>query len=107
MWNPSTCTCDCNKYCEVGQYLDYDNCVCRKKLIDYLIEECINIVDMETKKNNDDNDDNTNFYFILFIIFLVLYVLSIVGLIYYYRKDNNKKIFSRMYNIVYSCDNTY
>ena len=39
MWNPSTCTCECDKYCGTGQYLDYDNCVCRKKLIDYLIEE--------------------------------------------------------------------
>ena len=31
MWNSSTCTCECNKYCEVGQYLDYENCECRKK----------------------------------------------------------------------------
>ena len=23
MWNPSTCACECDKYCEVGQYLDY------------------------------------------------------------------------------------
>ena len=30
MGNPSTCTCECDKYCEVGQYLDYKNCVCRK-----------------------------------------------------------------------------
>ena len=50
IWNPSTCTCDCNKYCEVGLYLDYDNCVCRKKLIDYLIEQCTNIADIENKK---------------------------------------------------------
>ena len=50
MWNPSTRTCECNKYCGNGQYLDYDNYVCRKKLIDYLIEECTNIVDMEIKK---------------------------------------------------------
>ena len=45
MWNPSTCTYECNKYCEVGQYLDYENCVCRKKLINYLIEQCTSIAD--------------------------------------------------------------
>ena len=28
MWNPSSCMCECDKYCEVGQYLDYKNCVC-------------------------------------------------------------------------------
>ena len=25
MWNPSTCACECDKYCEVSQYLDYKN----------------------------------------------------------------------------------
>ena len=29
MWNPSTCECECDKYCGNGQYLDYDNCICR------------------------------------------------------------------------------
>ena len=82
IWNPSTCTCDCNKYCEVGQYLDYDNCICRKKLIlfDYLIEQCTNIVDIENKNNLINN---TNIYFILFIIFLILCILLIMGLIYH------------------------
>ena len=94
IWNPSTCTCDCNKYCKVGQYLDYGNCVCRKKLIDYLIEQCTNIVDIENKNNliNNDNNDNNdnNIYFILFIIFLILLILLIMGLIYY-RKNSIKK----------------
>ena len=26
--------------CDVGEYLDYENCKCRKRLIDKLIEEC-------------------------------------------------------------------
>ena len=30
-----------------------------------------------------------------------------MGLIYYYRKNSNKKISNKMYNIVYSCDNAY
>ena len=38
MWNPSTRACECDKYCEVAQYLDYCECMCRKKLIDDLIE---------------------------------------------------------------------
>ena len=25
---------------DVGEYLDYSNCKCRKKLIDKLVEEC-------------------------------------------------------------------
>ena len=40
IWNPSNCECECNKSCNIVEYLDYSNCKCRKKLIDPLIEEC-------------------------------------------------------------------
>ena len=53
MWNPSTYSCECDKYCKVGQYLDYKNCVCRKKLTDDLIEQCTSIVDTEIKNGID------------------------------------------------------
>ena len=39
-WNPSNCKCECDKSCDIGDYLDYENCKCRKKLIDKLVEEC-------------------------------------------------------------------
>ena len=29
--NPSNCKCEYDKSCDVGQYLDYANCKCRKK----------------------------------------------------------------------------
>ena len=93
MWNPSTCACECEKFCETGQYLDYENCVCRKKIIDDLIEQCTSIIDMEirskelgsTVKNNtlSSNESSNNTYFILFIVFLVLFILFLVGFIYY------------------------
>ena len=31
---------ECDKSCDVGEYLDYKNCKCRKGLIDKLVEEC-------------------------------------------------------------------
>ena len=34
IWNPSNCECEC----DVGEYLDYKNCKCRKKLVDKLVE---------------------------------------------------------------------
>ena len=40
IWNPSNCKCECDKSCDFGEYLDYENCKCRKRLIDKLIEEC-------------------------------------------------------------------
>ena len=31
IWNPSNCECECDKACDVGEYLYYENCKCRKK----------------------------------------------------------------------------
>ena len=27
-WNPSNCEYECDKSCDVGEYLDYENCKC-------------------------------------------------------------------------------
>ena len=40
IWNPSNCECECDKACDFGDYLDYENCKWRKKLVALLIEEC-------------------------------------------------------------------
>ena len=34
VWNPSNRDCECDKSCDVGGYLDYENCKCRETLID-------------------------------------------------------------------------
>ena len=98
IWNP----CECDRYCETSQYLDYKNCVCRKKIIDELIEQCTSIADMDIKNNtlskkNDESFSNT--YLILFIVFLVLFILFLVGFIYYWRKNNivTKKLLDFIY----------
>ena len=39
IWNPSYCECECDKACDVGEYLDYGNCKWRKKLVARLVEE--------------------------------------------------------------------
>ena len=43
-WNASNCECEFDKLCDVGEYLDYKNCKCRKRLIDKLVEECSEII---------------------------------------------------------------
>ena len=30
IWNPSICECECDKSYNIGRYLDYKNCICRK-----------------------------------------------------------------------------
>ena len=39
IWNPSNCKRECDKSCDVGEYLDYENCKCREKLVDKLVEK--------------------------------------------------------------------
>ena len=36
VWNPSNCECECDKSCSIGEYLDYLDCKCKKKLVDPL-----------------------------------------------------------------------
>ena len=42
IWNPSNCECD--KLCDVGEYLDYSNYKYRKKLVDKLVENVLKIL---------------------------------------------------------------
>ena len=52
IWNPSNCKCECDKACDVGECLDYENCKCRKKLVDKLVDECTEIVEVKLAKKN-------------------------------------------------------
>ena len=33
IWNPSNCNCECDKSCDLGEYLDHKNCKFKKKLL--------------------------------------------------------------------------
>ena len=44
IWNPSNCQCECDISCDVGEYLDYKKCNCRKRLAEKSVEECNEIV---------------------------------------------------------------
>ena len=43
--NPSNCECESDKSCDIGEYLDYKNCKCRKRLIDKIVDECTKTVE--------------------------------------------------------------
>ena len=45
IWNHSNCECEYDKSCDVGEYLDYENSKCRKRLFDKLVEECSENID--------------------------------------------------------------
>ena len=62
-WNPSNCDCKSDKSCDFGEYLDYKNCKCRKKLAAPLIEECTETVEeVKIAKINLAKNKNENSY---------------------------------------------
>ena len=45
IWNPCTFECECDKSCDIPEYLDYKNCFCRNSITDRLIEDCPIVID--------------------------------------------------------------
>ena len=100
-WNPSDCECECDKSCDVGEFLDYENCKSRKKLVDQIIDECTETVE-EVKLAKITPAENENsykcssytVYAVLFWIFLTVNVGGI-GAYFVYFDGYLKKMFTR------------
>ena len=96
VWNPSNCACECDKSCNIGKYLDYSSCKCRKKLIDPLLEECtknINetkIVDINVENKNNDICCSCRVYKVLFWIFFAINCGTIIYIVYHVYVDRIK-----------------
>ena len=96
IWNPSSCACECDKLCDIGQYLDYKSCVCRKSLVDKLVEECINAIDGDTIYNETLTVTSSNdcasctSYIVLFAVFLLINTIISGAFIYFHRYKNKQ-----------------
>ena len=84
IWNPSNCECKCDKSCDIGEYLDYENCKCRKKLVDKLIGECtetieeVKLAKITLAKNEDENKySSCTVYIALMIVLMNVILLNI------------------------------
>ena len=95
-WNPSSCDCECDKSCGIEEYLDYKSCVCRKNLVDKLVEECNNVIDENKIYNETLNTISSNdcasctLYFVFFAVLLTTSV--IIGSTFVYFDWNSEKI---------------
>ena len=79
IWNPSNYECECDKSCDVGEYLDYENCKSRKKLFDKLVEECTeNVEEVKLAKiTSAENEKKHNVVLSCCILFDFLYFLQL------------------------------
>ena len=75
-WNPSNCECECDKSYDFGEYLDYENCKCRKRLVDKLVEECNENID-EAKLTEIALFEHKNECVCYYTVFIVLAVIAL------------------------------
>ena len=79
IWNPSNCECECDKSCDVGEYVDYENCRCRKKIVDQLVEECTENIDKVkiAECNAVENIHKYNSCKLYNVLFSIIFTISI------------------------------
>ena len=105
-WNPSNCECKCDKSFDVGKYLDYENCKCRKRLVDKLVDECDGNINEEVKilDNNENNCNSCVLYILLFSVSFTINVGIAAYFVYYKYVNRNKENVSK-YDYVYYAKN--
>ena len=107
VWNPTNCECEYDKSCDIGEYLDYKNCKCGKRIIDKLVEECSeNIYENETLDIIPLNAIPLNVYkkvcrsCMVYIVFFVVFLIASICIsgvfiyFWYLKKDNISTNFS-------------
>ena len=90
IWNPSNCECECDKACGVGEYLDYEHCKCRKKLVDKLVDECTETVEevklakITLAENESENKySSCTVYIVLMIVVFTIFTGITIYFVYY------------------------
>ena len=109
IWNPSNCKCERDKSCNFGEYLDYENCKCRNRLVDKLIEERDeNIEERSLVKINSKKCKHNSY--ILYIVLFSIFFTSNIGIatyFVYYKYINHNKENVSVYDYVYHRKNYY
>ena len=95
IWNPSNCGCECDKNCDFSEYLDYENCKCRKKLVDKLIGKCTEtieevkfakIIPMELHSSENEHENkysSCKVYIVLMIVVFTIFTGITIYFVYY------------------------
>ena len=71
--NPSSCESECDKSWDIGEYLDYANCKCRKRIIDELVKQWIENINGKKLHSNEANYYMKKYAVLLFFLFGVFF----------------------------------
>ena len=97
IWNPSNYERECDKPCDVTEYLDYANCKCTKILVDKLVEEYTENIDevklagMVLFERGGKCKSSCTIYNVLIAIVFTISIGIGTYLIYYKYMNHDKK----------------
>ena len=92
IWNASNYQCECDESFDMEEYVDYQNCKCKKKkkLVDKLVEECNESIDGNKMIYDGTLNDYGNIcnsctvYSVLLVIFVIISI-SISSVFIYFH----------------------
>ena len=89
-WNPSNCGCECDKACNFSEYLDYESCKCRKKLVAPLVErwtktvEEVKLANIIFAENENENSYKCIPYTVYIVLLSVFFAINVGVVVTYY-----------------------
>ena len=99
IWYPSNCKFECDKLCDAGEYYNYANCECRKRIIDKIVEEGSENIDEKKLHSNElisvTSNDYKNacgfcercsctIYIVLLVIFFIISISISCAFVYFH-----------------------
>ena len=101
IWNISNCEWECDKSYDVAEYLDCENCKCRKKLVDKLVEECtetnekVKLAKITLAEN--ENKHKCSFSTLYIVLFSIIFTINVgIGTYFLYFHWYLKKDVTRV-----------
>ena len=93
IWNPCNCGCECDKSCDIGEYLDYKNYKCRKKLFDKLVEKCtktndeVKLAKLTLAENENKQKNKSCSCTLCIVLFSIIFTINVgIGTYFVYYK---------------------
>ena len=110
IWNGINCECKCDKSCDVGEYLDYINCKCRKILIGKIVEECTENVENSkiTEITLFEHEKKCKYCCTIYVMLITITFTICIGIgtyFGYYKYMNHDKKYANKYYFVYQASN--
>ena len=101
--NVSNCECRCDKSCDVGEYLDYKNCKCRKKLANKLVEECTKNIDEAKIASENEHNNKCSSCTLYIVLSSIIFTINLgIGAYFIcYKYMNRDKEAASRYDYIY------